>query len=199
MVTVEYAGARTNPSQRRANPHRLLSGRVLRAAALALTILIIWAAAAQAELISVRLVSANLEALPGSGECGYAGLSADGWWVAFATRSSGLVRGDHNRSADVFVAERRWNHPPTADAGPDRTVRTRNASVRVRLDGSKSSDAEGDPLRFTWFEGKRRIARGARPKVRLRRGRHTLRLRLDDPYHGTAADAIRITVQRQGR
>jgi RHS repeat-associated protein len=39
------------------------------------------------------------------------------------------------------------NSPPTADAGPDQTA---SVTQTVLLDGSKSSDADGNSLTFTW-------------------------------------------------
>ena len=53
--------------------------------------------------------------------------------------------------AGVFVLEQQPNRAPLADAGPDQVVEATDAGgAVVTLDGSRSSDPDGDSLTFTW-------------------------------------------------
>src|SRR5207249_3652725 len=54
-------------------------------------------------------------------------------------------------SREAFVASIVMNHVPTADPGPDQTV-VADAQCRaaVRLDGTRSSDPDGDSLGYAW-------------------------------------------------
>src|SRR2546422_186641 len=45
------------------------------------------------------------------------------------------------------------NAPPTADAGSDQTLGCAGATTQVTLNGSASSDANGDSLTYSWKEG----------------------------------------------
>ena len=45
------------------------------------------------------------------------------------------------------------NQPPIANAGPNQTIECAGAPQTVILDGSASTDADGDPLTYQWFLG----------------------------------------------
>jgi len=52
-----------------------------------------------------------------------------------------------NANLDVFVSTLTFNRPPIASAGPDQSV---HANTVVTLDGSGSSDPDGDPITYAW-------------------------------------------------
>lgn len=87
------------------------------------------------------------------------------------------------------------NVPPVADAGPDQTVECGgpNGSA-VTLDGSVSSDPDGDALTYTWtWNGG--TASGVDPTLTLPLGTHAITLTVDDGKDGTATDIVTITVR----
>ncbi len=76
------------------------------------------------------------------------------------------------------------NNPPVADAGENQTVECTGAdSVKITLDGSGSSDPDGDPLTYTWREAGEIIAGptlDAQSEVMLAFGPHTIELTVED-------------------
>lgn len=86
------------------------------------------------------------------------------------------------------------NEPPVADAGEDQTVfADASCQATVTLDGSGSSDPDGDPLIFTW-SGSFGTATGMSPTVTLGLGVHTITLAVDDGNGGAATDEVVVTV-----
>jgi hypothetical protein len=90
------------------------------------------------------------------------------------------------RSDIEFIKKTYPNTPPIANAGPDQTVQVGSP---VQLDGSGSSDPDGDTLRYTW----RFISRPAGSRARLsdqrsakptftpdKEGEYVLELTVDD-------------------
>lgn len=85
------------------------------------------------------------------------------------------------------------NNPPTANAGMDQTVECDTTSDSVTLDGTGSSDPDGDILTYSWT-GAFGTASGAGPAVTLPVGVHTVTLTVDDGNGGTDSDDVVITV-----
>jgi hypothetical protein len=87
------------------------------------------------------------------------------------------------------------NQPPMASAGPDQTVAAGpSCSAPVGLDGSGSSDPDGDLLTYAWT-GPFGTATGVSPTVTLERGTHTIQLTVADGKGGTATDEVVVTVE----
>lgn len=89
------------------------------------------------------------------------------------------------------------NQDPIADAGPDRTVPlpADACEVEVALDGSASSDPDGDTLSHTWTDaGGTVVGTGDAPTVILMQGVHGIVLTVDDGNGGTDTDDVVIRV-----
>ena len=97
---------------------------------------------------------------------------------------------DSPKLNDLSVAH---NQPPTANAGPDQTLeQTSYDGAEVTLDGSASSDPNGDTLTYEWtWDGK--SATGVGPTIVFPLGTTTVTLTVDDGQF-TDDDTVDITV-----
>ena len=94
------------------------------------------------------------------------------------------------------------NNPPTASAGADQSVPAGPAVTPVTLDGSGSSDPDGDPLTYTWNFG------DGSPVSHLQKPVHnyatasprdyTATLTVTDGHGGSHSDTVKITVTSGG-
>ena len=85
--------------------------------------------------------------------------------------------------------------PPVADAGPAQTVNAdATCHALVTLDGSLSSDPDGDALTYTWT-GPFGTASGVSPTVSLTPGTHVIGLSVDDGFGGISTATVTITVR----
>ena len=92
-------------------------------------------------------------------------------------------------------ADEYHNLPPVANAGVDRTLlQTSAAGADVVLDGSASSDPDGDPLTYEWTWDGGGAATGANPTVTLAVGTTVVTLVVNDGAVDSAPATVRITV-----
>jgi hypothetical protein len=109
-------------------------------------------------------------------------------------------------TAEVEVIASR-NTPPTADASATvgDVISPNNQDAEVLLDGSRSTDPEGDTLAYRWTEGPNELGTGPRVQLRLPVGRYEITLAVTDGQAGdedavtlrvtTAAEATRALIQ----
>jgi hypothetical protein len=86
--------------------------------------------------------------------------------------------------------------PPVADAGPDQTVpaAANSCGASVTLDGTGSSDPDGDALAYTWSEGGRSLGTGEQVSVWLPVGIHSITLTVDDGHGATTSASTTVQV-----
>jgi hypothetical protein len=149
--------------------------------------------------------------LGGSGRDYGLGVAADTSGAVFAAGytgsanfpvTAGAFQTTPRGGGDLFIvkfASPEPPHTPEAAAGPDRTVTTRKKKAKVKLDGTASTDPDGDPLKFTWTEAGRRVGKGPKPRVSLKAGPHTITLTVSDPAGNTDTDDVVITVTGRAR
>ena len=88
------------------------------------------------------------------------------------------------------------NKPPTADAGPDQAVECLSSGTAIQLDGSASSDPDGDPISFEWSGGfLSSPVSGMQPAATCTApGSYTFNLKVTDSAGASAFDTVNITV-----
>jgi hypothetical protein len=86
------------------------------------------------------------------------------------------------------------NQPPIADAGPDQSYEcTSPSGADVTLDGSRSSDPDGDALTYLWtWDGVSET--GVTPTINLPFGTITVTLEVDDGNGATDTDTVIVEV-----
>jgi uncharacterized repeat protein (TIGR01451 family) len=87
------------------------------------------------------------------------------------------------------------NKAPIANAGLDQTIECSGGEAFVTLDGSASSDPDGDtPLSFQWSEGATVLGTGQTLNVNLSLGSHTVTLTVTDPSGDSSQDTVVVNV-----
>ena len=97
-------------------------------------------------------------------------------------------------SLSLLIQPTRTNQPPIANAGgPYVAEATSPAGASVTLDGSLSSDPDGDALSYTW-SGPFGTLSGARVTATLPLGTSTVMLTVDDGHGNTAQASTSVSV-----
>lgn len=86
------------------------------------------------------------------------------------------------------------NEPPVANAGPDQSFACGVSEAQVTLDGSASSDPDGNALTYEWFAGNVSLGIGATLSVTLSAGSYLFTLRVIDTAGATAEDSVAVVV-----
>lgn len=111
--------------------------------------------------------------------------------------STGYTEHDNGVLAANLCSAPIANQPPVADAGDDQTVSgPPDAPVEATLDGSGSSDPDGDMITYEWtgpFDGG--TASGAAPTVAFAEvGDHVVTLTVTDEFGAESTDTVVISV-----
>ena len=87
------------------------------------------------------------------------------------------------------------NRPPVANAGADITAECSAGEASVTLDGSASTDPDGDtPLTFEWKEGATSLGTGQTLGHTFALGSHTVTLIVTDPSGDSSQDTVIVNV-----
>jgi len=86
------------------------------------------------------------------------------------------------------------NQPPVANAGPDQSFACGVSEARVTLDGTASSDPDGDAITHEWFAGNVSIGTGANLSVTLSAGSYLFTLRVTDTKGAISDDSVMVVV-----
>ena len=96
----------------------------------------------------------------------------------------------------IRVVDGGTNHSPVANAGTDRNVPLDSGSTwaTVLLDGSASTDPDGDALSYSWSEGGSPVGTGAFVQDYLGLGKHAITLAVADGFGGTSSATVNLNV-----
>jgi len=109
-----------------------------------------------------------------------------------ATASDGRL--ETVRTWTVVVVD--VNRPPVAGIAQPAPAAEYMLGGEITLDGSRSTDPDGDSLSMTWMEGLKTLGTGQTATVKLAKGKHTIVLKVDDGRkNGVASAQVTIYVR----
>ena len=120
--------------------------------------------------------------------------------LSLGTHTFALTVTDPGRlssTASTLITVQAVNHPPVADAGADQTMGCAgHGGTSVMLNGSKSSDPDGDALSFVWKnEANSVVGTTAVVQLTLTGGAHSFSLTVTDPGGLSATATTHVTVR----
>ena len=155
----------------------------------------------QAETTSFE--TGEIPTLPGSKHVysvNWAHLSAGEEGVIIKVDSDGDGTFERTITADSELTADEFLGVPGADAGPDQTVYAWfDCIAEVILDGSGSTDPDGDELTYKWtwaVDSEAREATGVSTTIELPIGQHTIELIVNDGRQDSEPDQVFMTVIR---
>jgi hypothetical protein len=87
------------------------------------------------------------------------------------------------------------NTPPVAHAGADQVIEATGPTTGFTLDGTASTDADSDPLSYTWYDSSNAVVgTGSTLNLSQACGVYTYKLTVDDGTD-TNSDTVQITIQ----
>lgn len=128
------------------------------------------------------------------------GTAHDTLWIYVDDPDSIQVSAGDGTRLSTIVVTKLVAEPPVANAGPDQTVEcTGNHQATVHLDGSASTDPNGDITLYEWFENygaadQILLGTGEALAVPLSLGSHTVTLKVTDATAKTSTDDVVIQV-----
>lgn len=117
--------------------------------------------------------------------------------IAFSSQFQSTVNG-HAVALNVAVTANSplVNRPPLANAGPDQTISSSYCVGKVQLNGTGSSDPDGNTRTLEWFDGDALVGVGATPTVSIRSpGTHVLTLVATDVFGSQSRDQVSVNAQ----
>ena len=86
------------------------------------------------------------------------------------------------------------NTAPVADAGADQTKEATGPNTSATLNGSASTDADGDALTYSWSLNGSVVSTSANPTVSLGLGAHTFTLTVSDAQGASDTDEVTVRI-----
>ena len=137
---------------------------------------------------------------PASPQSIFANFSQCPFAQSIAVTANHAFVGDFYYGVRIFKLRSNWksNSTPIADAGEDVTVEAASpGGAEVPLDGSGSTDPDGNLLTYAWYENANPIAgptTDAKSSVTLPLGDHSIKLIVNDGQGATSSDEVVIHV-----